>query len=111
MSHITRDEAVSEALKSGVVILAVDTNMPKRLNSGARGLNDMARASGGLFFVGIASKDISRTFLQIQEIIEGIYFATYIPPASGKGIHEVEVRPAGKEKLDISYPAKYLWPQ
>lgn len=110
-SHITRDEAVSEALKSGVVIFAADAHLLGNLGKGDRILKYLAEVSGGEFFAGFTPKEIPKVFSRIKEVSEGMYFAKYAPPASNTRVHEVEVKPALTEKLEISYPRKYLWIQ
>jgi hypothetical protein len=42
--------------------------------------------------------------------IEAMYYLTYTPPESPRGtIHEVEVKPAPKQKIELSYAKKYIW--
>lgn len=109
LSHITRDEAVSQALMSGVVIFAVDTHIFGNPGRGDRVLAYWAKVSGGEFFAGFTPKEIPKTFSRVMALSEGTYFARYVPPASNDRVHEVEVKAAPKDKLEISYPRKYLW--
>lgn len=111
LSHITRDEAASEALKSGVVMFTLSTGLPGRRDKGDRVLENWAGVTGGEFFFGLTGKEIPKAFARIKEISNGMYYASYVPPATGNRLHEVEVKSGQKEKLEISYPKKYFWHQ
>jgi hypothetical protein len=51
-----------------------------------------------------------RVFASIQELIDGMYYLSYVPPDASKGaVHEVVVKPAPKEKSQLSYARKYFW--
>jgi VWFA-related protein len=109
-SRITREEAMSQALKSGVVMFTLNTSS----GTSTRGeyvLQNWAKMTGGEYFSGISGKHAARAFATIGETMDGIYYATYVPPDSGDNIHEIEIKPAQREKLQLSYPKKYLWPQ
>ncbi len=47
LSHITRDEAVSEALKSGAVIFAINTGTSGMATRGEKIMEYMAKLTGG----------------------------------------------------------------
>ena len=51
-----------------------------------------------------------KVFASIRELIDGMYYLSYVPPDASKGaVHEVEVKPAPKQKLELSYARKYIW--
>jgi hypothetical protein len=53
-----------------------------------------------------------KVFASIKEMIDGMYYLSYVPPdASKSAAHEVEVKPAPKEKFNVSYADKYFWNQ
>jgi hypothetical protein len=38
------------------------------------------------------------------------YYLSYVPPDASKSpVHEVEVKPAPKEKFELAYARKYAW--
>jgi Ca-activated chloride channel family protein len=107
LSHVTRDEAVLEALKAGAVIFAIDTRESGIESRGDKILQSFAKLTGGEFFSGVGRKGI---FTRIKESIDGMYYISYAPPdASKTGWHEIEVKPAKKEKAELSYARRYLW--
>lgn len=111
MSHVTRNEAISQALESGVVVFTLSTQTSGMPRKGDRVLENWAKTTGGEFFADLSRKEITKTFARIEEVSDGMYYASYVPPASNTRIHEVEVKPALKEKFEMSYPKKYLWIQ
>jgi len=111
LSHITRDDAASEALKSGVVMFTLSTRMSGNRVRGERILEYWARVTGGEFFTSLTRKEIPKVFARIKEMSDGMYYASYVPPASNNRVHEIEVRPAPKGKLEVSYPRRYVWLQ
>ena len=111
-SEMTRDQAVSEAILSGAVIFAMDTR--SFLGKGGKGdriLEYMAEITGGQFFSGFTRGEVRQVFQRMKLIGDGMYYVRFVPPPSNKRVHEVEVRPAAGEKLQLSYPKKYLWVQ
>ena len=109
-SHITREAATGEAVRAGVVIFSIDTDLSGASSRGPRFLDALAEPTGGEFFNQVGRKDVARVFASIEEMIESIYYLTYVPPdASKSGVHEIEVKRASKEKFKLSYPRKYFW--
>jgi len=108
LSHITRDDAASEALKSGVVMFTLSTRMSGNRVRGERILEYWARVTGGEFFTSLTRKEIPKVFARIKEMSDGMYYASYVPPASNNRVHEIEVKPAPKGKLEVSYPRRYV---
>jgi Ca-activated chloride channel family protein len=110
LSHITRDEAVSEALKAGAVIFTINTQSSGMSARGEKIMENWAKLTGGESFSRLSRGDLPKVLASIQELIDGIYYLSYAPPdASSNAVHEVEVKPAPKEKFELSYARKYLW--
>ena len=108
LSHITRDEATSEALRAGAVIFTIDTESSGMSNKGEKILENWAKLTGGKSFSRLSS--MPKVFASIQELMDGMYYLSYVPPDPSKtAVHEVEVKSAPKEKLELSYAKKYLW--
>jgi hypothetical protein len=69
-----------------------------------------AKLTGGESFSRLSRSDIPKVFTNIKELIEGMHYLRYLPPdASKSAIHEVEVKPAPKEKFELSYARRYPW--
>jgi Ca-activated chloride channel family protein len=108
-SHVTRDEAASEALRAGAVLFTMDTG-PSMSDRGGQIMQSLARLTGGKSFSPVGRNDVRKVFAMIHELIDGMYYLSYVPPDASKGgVHEVEVKPARKENFELSYPRKYLW--
>ena len=113
-SHITREAAASEALRAGAVIFTIDTTLVYMLYGqyGAKTMETLAELTGGESFHEVGGQEVARVFVSIKEMIGGMYYLTYVSPESSKSaVHEVEVRPARKEKFKLSYARKYFWEQ
>ncbi|SPE44719.1 conserved exported hypothetical protein [Candidatus Sulfotelmatobacter sp. SbA7] len=110
LSHITRDEAVSEALKAGAVVFTINTQSSDMSSRGEKIMENWAKLTGGESFSRLSRGDMPKVFASIQELIAGMYYLSYVPPdASKSAVHEVEVKPAQKEKIDLTYAMKYFW--
>jgi Ca-activated chloride channel homolog len=110
VSHITRDEAVSEALNSGAVIFAINTKTSGFYTKGEKTMEYMAELTGGESYSNLSKSDIPKVFASIEQLIDAMYFLTYRPPDGSHGaVHEVEVRLAPKQKFELSYARKYTW--
>jgi Ca-activated chloride channel homolog len=110
LSHITRDDAVSEALKSGAVIFTIDTELSGMSYRGAKVMENFAKLTGGESFTQVESKGMPKVLASIKELIDGMYYISYLPPDAAKSaVHEVEVKTAQKEKLELMYARKYFW--
>jgi VWFA-related protein len=106
LSHITREDAVSEALKAGAVIFTIYTKDSVTDARGDRVMENFAKLTGGASLRNINRKEV---FARVKELIDGMYYLSYVPPDFSKNVvHEVEVKPAPKEKFELSYPRKYL---
>jgi len=110
LSYATRDEAVSEALRAGAVIFTINTTSYNGTYKGEKIMEYWAKLTGGESFSGLSRQDMPKVFASIKEVIEDMYYLSYVPPDALKGaVHEVEVKPARKEKFELSYARKYPW--
>ncbi len=112
LSHITRDEAASEALRAGAVIFTMDTELSGMSLKGEKVMENFAKLTGGESFSQVGRNDVPKVFASIKEMMDGMYYLRYVPPDASKiAVHEVDVKPAPKEKFKLSYARKYLWNQ
>ena len=112
LSHITRDEAASEALRAGAVIFTMDTELSGMSLKGEKVMENFAKLTGGESFSQVGRNDLPKVFASIKEMMDGMYYLRYVPPDASKiAVHEVDVKPAPKEKFKLSYARKYLWNQ
>ena len=110
LSHISRDQATSEALKAGATIFTVDTDLSARASAGAKIMETLAKATGGESFGEVGSKDAPKVFAHIAEMMDSMFYVRYVPPDASHGaLHDVVVRWASKDKLKLSYARTYLW--
>jgi VWFA-related protein len=106
LSHITRDDAASEAIKAGAVIFTINTDDSGKSIRGEKAMENLSTLIGGESFSGVGRK----VFTTIQESIDGMYYLSYVPPDAAKSaLHKVEVKPATKEKFKLSYASVYSW--
>lgn len=113
LSHITRDDAAAEALKAGVVIFTINPKSSFVSFNGDHGekvMEDFSKLTGGESFSRLSRQDIPKAFASIKELIDGLYYLSYVPPDAAKSaVHAIEVKPAPKKKFELSYARKYLW--
>jgi Ca-activated chloride channel family protein len=117
VSHITPDEAATEALKTGAVIFTINTEpapdphvgASRMVDRGARFMQALAEVTGGQSFDQVGIKGPPKVFATIKEMIDGMYYLRYVPPdASKSALHEVEVKLGPKDKFKLSYARKYI---
>jgi VWFA-related protein len=112
LSHITLNEALAEALNAGVVIITINSSSYKGGDRGEKIMENLAMLTGGEPFSGVSPQDMPKPFASIKELIDSMYYRSYVPPEAAKtAVHEVEVKPIAKEKFKLSYARKYLWNQ
>ena len=112
LSHITRSAAVEKALQAGVAIFSVSTEDEFATfayeGKGASTLEHFAEETGGEAFVHLNPKKIEQSFSAIKEAIDNMYFVTFEPiGASGKGLHRIELKPSGQDKIRFRAPKGY----
>lgn len=106
LSHITRADAASEAIKAGVVIFTINTDASGKLLRGEKVMENLSTLIGGESFGGASRK----AFATIQESMDGMYYLSYVPPDAAKSaVHKIEVKPAPKEEFKLLYPRVYFW--
>jgi len=109
LSHITHEEAALEALRAGVVIFTINP-FPFMVHQGKNAMETFTKLTGGESFTQLVGNDVPKAFASIQKMIDGMYFLSYVPPDGSKNaLHEVEVKTAQKEKIQLSYAKKYFW--
>jgi hypothetical protein len=70
----------------------------------------LAKLTGGEFFGQVSGKDAAKVFVSTHELIDGMYYLSYVPPdATKSAVHEVEMKPAPKGKLELMYARRYFW--
>lgn len=112
-SHHSRDEAIAAALEAGVVIFSLNTadDSSATYVHGPKGestLEHFAEATGGHSFLHLNRKNIEQAFSAITEALDGMYFVTFVPDDGGKkGLHSIELRPTGKNKIRFRAPKAY----
>lgn len=110
MSRLTRDEAVSRALKAGVVIFTIDTDLSGMSYKGVKTMQHFAEVTGGESFTQVSRKDAPKVFATISDMLDSLHYLRYaLPDASNSGLHEVNVQRTSKDKLKLSYPREYWW--
>jgi len=110
LSHVKPEEAVSEALKAGVVIFTINNGGWNSQMKGKKTMDHWAQLTGGEAFSQIHGKEMPKTLSSVQAMIDTMYYLNYAPPDAAKSaVHKIEVKSAAKEKLKLSYPTKYLW--
>jgi VWFA-related protein len=110
LSHLTRDRAVSDALSASAVIFTVNTENSAIPGKGEKVMEMFAKLTGGESFNQISRSEMPKVFANIRGLIDSMYYLSYVPPdVSSSAVHEVEVKPAAKQKFQVSYPAKYVW--
>jgi len=111
-SHVTRDQAVSEALRAGAVIFTIDTELSGPASGGGKVMQTLADVTGGESFRQVGTRNAPEVFATIKEMMDGMYYLRYVPPGTSKSApHGVEVKWALKEKFKLSYAKEYLWNQ
>jgi len=111
-SGSNRNQAIAAAQESGTVILAVSTAETGHVRVGEETLQQLADGTGGSAFIGLSPKDIPKVFSAIQERIEAMYAATYVPSSSSPGKYRsLELKPARDKELKLHAPKGYYPPR
>jgi len=102
----------SADFSAGAVIFTIDTDLSGMSYGGPRIMERLAEVTGGESFNQVGIKEVPKAFASIREMIESMYYLTYVPPDASKGpVHEVEVQRTPKGKFKLSYARKYFWEQ
>jgi VWFA-related protein len=109
-SDITMRQTASDILATGVVVFSLATKIDDAKSRGENVLHSFASTTGGEFFKDLTAAHAPKILAELREAIEGMYYVRYESPSSGRKVHEVEIKPVPKQKLDLSYPRTYLAP-
>lgn len=114
LSRRTRDEALVDALKSGVIIFAVSTaddSVPALLSYSERGNNALkvlSEKTGGRAFLHLDRTQIDKTFAEIQRQIAGMYAITFTQADEvEKGFHPIKLNWSSANKVEMRAPLGY----
>jgi Ca-activated chloride channel family protein len=115
-------QAIASAQRAGVVIFTIDTGdfvwdepvplilVNQGLRTGPVTLHDLADETGGVAFLNLDVKGVSRAFAAIKEQIDNMYLLSYVPPDTNPRIqhHSLKINPIhGKDRLRIRAPKGY----
>jgi VWFA-related protein len=108
-SHITRQTAIEKALQAGVVFFPVSTEDDWSAyaygEKGNSALQHLAEETGGEAFLHLNRKKVDQSFSQILDAINNMYLVTFEPAdANVKGLHRIELRTSGKDKIRLRAP-------
>jgi Ca-activated chloride channel family protein len=78
-SHVTREEAIEMAARAEVIVYTISTNISGMKGKGDKVLERIAEATGGRAFFPFQMRDVSDSFLSIQEELRSQYAVAYRP--------------------------------
>jgi VWFA-related protein len=79
LSHVTREEAIDMAARAEVIVYTISTNISGMHGKGDKVLERIAEATGGRAFFPFQMRDVSDSFLSIQEELRSQYAVAYKP--------------------------------
>ncbi|MGA2357156.1 MAG: VWA domain-containing protein [Terriglobales bacterium] len=79
LSHVTREESIEMALRADVIVYTISTNISGMKGKGDKVLERIAEATGGRAFFPFQMRDVSDSFLSIQEELRSQYALAYKP--------------------------------
>lgn len=79
LSHVTREEAIEMAERADVIVYTISTNISGMKGKGDKVLERIAEATGGRAFFPFQMRDVSDSFLSIQEELRSQYAVAYKP--------------------------------
>jgi VWFA-related protein len=79
LSHVTREEAIEMAERAEVIVYTISTNISGMKGKGDKVLERIAEATGGRAFFPFQMRDVSDSFLSIQEELRSQYAVAYRP--------------------------------
>jgi hypothetical protein len=105
-SHITREDAITKAVSSGVVVFSLDTSLVSTVNiRGDKTMEDFAKRTGGKYYSEVLAKNAAKTFADISGRLNDMYFVGY--SSSSTNTHRgLLVRLKTPGKFEILYPPK-----
>jgi Ca-activated chloride channel family protein len=108
LSHVDHNKAIDAAQRAGAVIFAVSTSEQGAGLDNAR-LRKFGEATGGQVFLDLTPGAIPKTFSSIQEQIESMYVASYVPQEYGKlgERRTIELKAVADKKLKLRAPKAY----
>jgi len=114
LSRLSRDEALADALKAGVIIFAVSTaddsasvhlSYSEKGNSALKGLSEK---TGGQAFLHLGRKQIDKTFAEIQQQIAEMYTVAFAPADDlEKGFHPIKLTWSSAANVKLRAPLGY----
>ena len=112
-SHIGREAAIATAEEAAVVIFAISTSEGAfSTHHSVRGedtLKRFAEQTGGLAFLQLNRKDLSKVFATIKEQIDNMGVLSYVPasPLQNGQRRTLELKSASNRKLKFRAPKAY----
>src|SRR5271165_3502695 len=79
LSHVTREEAIDMAERADAIVYTISTNISGMKGKGDKVLERIAEATGGRAFFPFQMRDVSHSFLSIQEELRSQYAVAYKP--------------------------------
>ncbi|MGB7151390.1 MAG: VWA domain-containing protein [Terriglobales bacterium] len=79
LSHVTREESIEMALRADTIVYTISTNISGMKGKGDKVLERIAEATGGRAFFPFQMRDVSDSFLSIQEELRSQYALVYKP--------------------------------
>jgi|SRR5271156_602990 len=79
LSHVTREEAIEMAERADVIVYTISTNISGTKGKGDKVLERIAEATGGRAFFPFQMRDVSDSFVSIQEELRSQYWVAYKP--------------------------------
>jgi Ca-activated chloride channel homolog len=79
LSHVTREESIEMALRADTIVYTISTNISGMKGKGDKVLERIAEATGGRAFFPFQMRDVSDSFLSIQEELRSQYALAYKP--------------------------------
>jgi len=79
LSHVTREEAIDMAARAEVIVYTISTNISGMKGKGDKTLERIAEATGGRAFFPFQMREVSDSFLSIQEELRSQYAVAYKP--------------------------------
>jgi len=79
LSHVTREESIEMALRADTIVYTISTNISGMKGKGDKTLERIAEATGGRAFFHFQMRDVSDSFLSIQEELRSQYALAYKP--------------------------------